>query len=233
MSALVRQRTNGGRVDTSASCQRELRAPSTERLSVRRSGLHQPSQPLTNMSASLSGRVGVKHFQTAPSIWCRCHSQGPRFSSGSALWPSHDGIRRMRRTNLQRRPCRKTYGRHQDSKRVASSIVLRGHRSTGRRNSGFLHVFYCAQLAVRYGMMSVTNVHWRHGRSCLLGRAERSSPKAAQRCAAGAGLDGERAHRAIIRAVAMRTTIRRSRSRRRRLLSCSSETRCHPPTCDA
>src|SRR6266536_2054252 len=26
-----------------------------------------------------------------------CHSQDPRFSSGSALWPSHDGIRRMRR----------------------------------------------------------------------------------------------------------------------------------------
>src|SRR5262249_4147407 len=51
MSALVRKRTNGGRVDTSASCQRELRAPLTERLSVRRSGLHQPSRPLTNMSA--------------------------------------------------------------------------------------------------------------------------------------------------------------------------------------
>ena len=32
----------------------------------------------------------------------------------------------------------------------------------------------------------------------LLGRAERSSPEAAQRRAAGAGLDGERAHRAII-----------------------------------
>jgi hypothetical protein len=47
-----------------------------------------------------------------------CHSQGPRFSSGSALGPSHDGIRRMRRTNLQRRPCRKTYGGHQDSKRT-------------------------------------------------------------------------------------------------------------------
>jgi len=46
------------------------------------------------------------------------HSQGPRFSSGSALGPSHDGIRRMRRTNLQRRPCHKTYGRHQDSKRT-------------------------------------------------------------------------------------------------------------------
>jgi hypothetical protein len=33
-------------------------------------------------------------------------SQGPRFSSGSALGPSHDGIRRMRRTNLPTRPCR-------------------------------------------------------------------------------------------------------------------------------
>ena len=32
----------------------------------------------------------------------------------------------------------------------------------------------------------------------LLGRAERSSPEAAQRRAAGAGLDGESAHRAII-----------------------------------
>src|SRR5262245_60153368 len=115
---------------------------------------------------------------------------------------------------------------------LAPSIVPAGtslHRSAEFTVSPV--AFYCARLAVRY--MSVTNVHWRHARSCLLGRAERSSPKAAQRCAAGAGLDGERAHRAIIRAVAMRTTIRRSRSRRRRLLSCSSETRCHPPTCDA
>ena len=46
------------------------------------------------------------------------HSQGARFSSGSALRPSHDGIRRMRRTNLPRRPCRKIYGRHKDSKRT-------------------------------------------------------------------------------------------------------------------
>ena len=36
----------------------------------------------------------------------------PRFSSGSALWPSHDGIRRMRRTNLTIRPYRKSYGRY-------------------------------------------------------------------------------------------------------------------------
>ncbi len=69
---------------------------------------------------SLSGRVGVKRFQTAPSRRSDvgCHSQGPRFSSGSALGPSHDGIRRMRRTNLPTRPCRKTYGRHKESKRT-------------------------------------------------------------------------------------------------------------------
>jgi hypothetical protein len=34
------------------------------------------------------------------------------------LGPPMMGIRRMRRTNLQRHPCRKTYGRHQDSKRT-------------------------------------------------------------------------------------------------------------------
>jgi hypothetical protein len=44
-------------------------------------------------------------------------------SSGSALGPSHDGIMRMRRTNLRRRPCRKTYGRHKDSKRTR--LILR------------------------------------------------------------------------------------------------------------
>jgi len=37
----------------------------------------------------------------------------------------------------------------------------------------------------------------------LIGRAERSSPNAAQRRAAGAGLDGESAYRAIIRVTAM------------------------------
>jgi hypothetical protein len=36
---------------------------------------------------SLSGRVGVKRFQTTPSIVSDVHSQGPRFSSGSALGP--------------------------------------------------------------------------------------------------------------------------------------------------
>jgi hypothetical protein len=90
-----------------------------------------------------------------------CHSQDPRFSSGSALWPSHDGIRRMRRTNLPRRPCRKTYGRHKDSKRTR--LI---HRPCGdiAPPVGGIHVFscrvfYCAQLAVRYDMMRVTSVH--------------------------------------------------------------------------
>jgi hypothetical protein len=39
--------------------------------------------------------------------------------------------------------------------------------------------------------------HWARG-SDLLGGAERSSPEAAQRRAGGAGLDGERAHRAVM-----------------------------------
>jgi hypothetical protein len=84
---------------------------------------------------------------------------------------------------------------------------LRGHRSTDRRNSGFLLVFYCAHLAMRRRHDECHKCASMDGRSCLLGRAERSSPKAAQRRAAGAGLDGERADRAIIRAVAMRIII--------------------------
>src|SRR6266511_1981965 len=84
---------------------------------------------------------------------------------------------------------------------------LRGHRSTDRRNSGFLLVFYCAHLAMRRRHDECHKCPSTDGRSCLLGRAERSSPKAAQRRATGAGLDGERAHRAIIRAVAMRIII--------------------------
>ena len=81
----------------------------------------------------------------------------PRFSSGSALWPSHDGIRRMRRTNLTTRPCRKTYGRHQDSKRTRLIHRPCGDMAPpGRRNSVFSYR-YCAQL--RHDVMSVTSVH--------------------------------------------------------------------------
>src|SRR6266498_1823889 len=76
-----------------------------------------------------------------------CHSQDPRFSSGSALWPSHDGIRRMRRTNLPRRPCRKTYGRHKDSKRTR--LI---HRPCGdiAPPVGGIHVFSCRVLLASY-----------------------------------------------------------------------------------
>jgi hypothetical protein len=77
-------------------------------------------------------------FRLLGRSWFRCHSQGPRFSSGSALWPSHDGIRRMRWTNLTIRPCRKSYGRYQTRNGLASSIVPAGtsfHRSAEFRFS--------------------------------------------------------------------------------------------------
>src|SRR5919201_96807 len=66
-----------------------------------------------------------------------------RFSSGSALWPCHDGIRRMRRTNLTTRPCRKTYGRHQDSKRTRLIHRPCGDRSTGSAEFSFLLSLLC------------------------------------------------------------------------------------------
>src|SRR6266403_473154 len=66
-----------------------------------------------------------------------------RRSSGSALWPSHDGIRRMRRTNLLTRPCRKTYGRNKDSNGLASSIVPAGDIAPP---VGGIHVFSCGVL---------------------------------------------------------------------------------------
>jgi hypothetical protein len=120
-------------------------------------------------SPSLSGRVGVKRFQTAPSRRSDvgCHSQGPRFSSGSALGPSHDGIRRMRRTNLPTRPCRKTYGRQRTRNGLASSIVPAGTSLHRRRNSGFLLLyFYCAQLAVRFPVMWRQLLLWSNETRC-------------------------------------------------------------------
>ena len=110
-------------------------------------------------SPSLSGRVGVKRFQTAPSRRSDvgCHSQGPRFSSGSALGPSHDGIRRMRRTNLPTRPCRKTYGRHKDSKRTR--LI---HRP-------------CGDITPPVGGIHVSPVVLRH-KCALTARSRRSSP---------------------------------------------------------
>jgi hypothetical protein len=47
--------------------------------------------------------------------WCQALSE----CSVDLMWDvTRRWIRRMRWTNLQRRPCRKTYGRHQDSKRT-------------------------------------------------------------------------------------------------------------------
>jgi hypothetical protein len=161
--------------------------------------------PFGSSNPSLSRRVGVKHFQTAPAIaGFDVTRRVTRFSSGSALWPSHDWIRRMRRTNLSRRACRKTCGRSRIRNGLTSSIVPAG---TSLPPIGGTQVSSSRVLLrpMRCEMVNVTSVHRRHGRSCLLGRAEQSSPKAALRRAIGAGRDGERADRAIIRAVAMHT----------------------------
>lgn len=58
-------------------------------------------------------------------------------------WPSQDGIRRMRRTNLGQRASRQTWRQHKPANGLASSIVPAGHRSADRRNPRFLLVrFY-------------------------------------------------------------------------------------------
>jgi hypothetical protein len=100
---------------------------------------------VSEFESSLSGGLVSSTFRLLRRCWFRCHSQGPRFSSGSALWPSHDGIRRMRWTNLTIRPCRKSYGRYQTRNGLASSIVPAGtsfHRSAEFRFSP--RVLLCA-----------------------------------------------------------------------------------------
>ncbi len=163
---------------------------------------------ISEFESSLSGRVGVKRFQTAPSILVfdatrrilaslrDRHFGPPMMGSGGCGGPISRYVLTVRATAGIRLET--------DSPHPSS---LRGHRSTDRRNSGFLLVFYCAHLAMRRRHDECHKCPSTDGRSCLLGRAERSSPKAAQRRATGAGLDGERAHRAIIRAVAMRIII--------------------------
>jgi hypothetical protein len=56
------------------------------------------------------------------------------------------------------------------------------------------------EVRLRGHMDSEPSLSWQ---PALLGRTERSSPKAAQRRAAGAGLDGEGADQAIITAAVM------------------------------
>jgi hypothetical protein len=113
---------------------------------------------ISEFESSLSGRVGVKHFQTARSILVfdatrrvlaslrDRHFGPPMMGLGGCGGPISRYVLAVRATAGIRLET--------DSPHPSS---LRGHRSTDRRNSGFLLVFYCVQLAVRY--MSVTSVH--------------------------------------------------------------------------
>jgi hypothetical protein len=172
-------------------------------------------------------------FQTAPSIWCGMftrrvlaslrdrHLGPPMMGSGGCGGPIYGDVLAVRLTAGIR-----------TRNGLASSIVPAGtslHRSAEFAFSPIVFLL----CTTRGEIHERHKCALRHGRSYLLGRAERSSPKAAQRRAAGAGLDGERAHRAIIRAAAMRTTIGHSRVMWSQLLPWSTETRSHPPTCDA
>src|SRR5438132_14255697 len=51
--------------------------------------------------------------------------------------PSHDGIRRMRRTNLGQRARPQTWGSTRNTTDSPHPSSLRGHRSADRRNSPF------------------------------------------------------------------------------------------------
>jgi hypothetical protein len=169
-------------------------------------------------------------FKLLRRSWFRCHSQGPRFLRDRHFGPPMMGLG----------GCGGPISRYVLAVRATAGIrletdsphpsSLRGHRSTDRRNSGFLLVFYCAHLAMRRRHDERHKCASTDGRSCLLGRAERSSPKAAQRRATGAGLDGERADRAHPCGCDAHHHLTLTPPQ---LLPWSSETQCHPPTCDA
>src|SRR5438552_15745201 len=113
---------------------------------------------ISEFESSLSGRVGVKRFQTPPSILVLMslagilaslrdrHSGPPMMGSEGCGGPISRYVLAVRLT-----------GRHQDSKRTR--LI---HRPCGdiappdRRNSVFSYR-YCAQL--RHDMTSVTSVH--------------------------------------------------------------------------
>ena len=100
---------------------------------------------LVSIAFRLLGRSDVGcHSQVLASLRDR-HLGPPMMGSGGCGGPIYRGVLAIRLTAGIR-----------TRNGLASSIVLRGHRSTGRRNSRF-SCFYCAQLAVRY--MSVTSVH--------------------------------------------------------------------------
>jgi len=71
-----------------------------------------------------------------------------------------------------------------------------------QRSSGLFQVKRLFHQFLLSPPVSIVIVHAERPR-CLIGRAERSSPNAAWRRAAGAGLDGESAYRAIIPVAAM------------------------------
>src|SRR4051794_3568304 len=86
----------------------------------------------THPVAPLLGRVVVKRFQTFPIDPVGRRSQGPRFSSGSALRPSHDGIRRMRWNDLSYVVAVRSTARTSDRTDSPQPSSLRGtslHRS--------------------------------------------------------------------------------------------------------
>jgi hypothetical protein len=102
----------------------------------------------------------------------------------------------MWRTNLSQRACR--YRQHKPHNGLASSIVPAGHRSADRRKSPSLLFHYVSEPVLEARMISITPIH-RGMAAFVLGRAEPSMPRSRQSGAPqGAGLDGERAHRAII-----------------------------------
>jgi hypothetical protein len=125
----------------------------------------------TDWVASLLGRLVSSTSDSLSRRWSYgCHSQGPRFSSGSAHRPSHDGLRRMWRTNLSQRACR--YRQHKPHNGLASSIVPAGHRSADRRKSPSLLFHYVSEPVLG----GITPIH-RGMAAFVLGRAEPSMPR--------------------------------------------------------
>src|SRR6266511_563145 len=116
---------------------------------------------ISEFESSLSGRVGVKRFQTAPSILVfdatrrilaslrDRHFGPPMMGSGGCGGPISRYVLAVRATAGIR-----------TRSGLASSIVPAGtslHRSAEFTFSPV--VFYCAQLPVRYDMMRVTSVY--------------------------------------------------------------------------
>ena len=115
---------------------------------------------------------------------CGCRSQGPRFSSGSALlalpgWNQEDAA-----DQSGQRASRQTWRQHKPANGLASSIVPAGHRSADRRNPRFLLVrFHGSEVVVRSSMLRIIRVCLRHGCAFCSVALSRQCPVAAKRCA--------------------------------------------------